>query len=115
VFFLDRPSLFIASQYASNKRSPGCSAASCPPPTAFRKDPQSKKSAPLADAVMIALSAYPTETVQQKAEGIRTAIQGLLANNDDFRKAFGTGTNGKGAIRKRIELAQEPVRGAVEQ
>jgi hypothetical protein len=81
----------------------------------FRKDPQAKKSAPLADAVMIALSAYPTETVQQKAEGIRAAIKGLLDNNEEFRKAFGTGTNGKGAIRKRIELAQEAVRGAVEQ
>jgi hypothetical protein len=63
---------------------------------AFRKDPQAKKSAPLADAVMIALSAYPTETVQQKAQSIRASIKGLLDNNDEFRKAFGTGTNGKG-------------------
>jgi hypothetical protein len=83
--------------------------------TAFRKDPQSKKSAPLADAVMIALSAYSTAIVQQKAESIQAAIKGLLDNNEEFRKAFGTGTNGKGAIRKRIELAQQAVKSAVEQ
>jgi hypothetical protein len=81
----------------------------------FRKDPQSKKSAPLADAVMIALSDYPPEIVQQKAEHIRAAITDLLTNNEEFRKAFGTGTNGKGAIRKRIELAHAAVKSAIEQ
>jgi Protein of unknown function DUF262 len=81
---------------------------------AFRKDPQAKKSAPLADAVMIALSGYPAATVQPKAERIRNAIQNLLDTNEDFRKAFGTGTNGKGAIRTRIELAKEAVKVAVE-
>ena len=80
---------------------------------AFRKDPQAKKSAPLADAVMIALSSYPAATVHPKAAAIRTAIQGLLDTNEDFRKAFGTGTNGKGAIRTRIELAKEAVKVAV--
>ena len=81
---------------------------------AFRKDPQSKKSAPLADAVMIALSDYPVAIVQPKAAGIRAAIQGLLDANEDFRKAFGTGTNGKGAIRTRIELAKEAVKVALQ-
>jgi hypothetical protein len=38
-----------------------------------------------------------------------------LENNEEFLKAFGTGTNGKGAITKRIQLAQEAVRVAVEQ
>jgi uncharacterized protein with ParB-like and HNH nuclease domain len=80
---------------------------------AFRKDPQSKKSAPLADAVMIALSGYPADVVRAKAVEIRAAIQGLLDNNEDFRKAFGTGTNGKGAIRTRIELALQAVSSAV--
>jgi hypothetical protein len=81
---------------------------------AFRKDAHAKKSAPLADAVMIALSGFATTAVQPKAEAIRAAIQGLLNNNEDFRKAFGTGTNGKGAIRTRIELAKEAVKAAVE-
>jgi len=82
---------------------------------AFRKNAQSKKSAPLADAVMIALSGYATATVQPKAERIRAAIQALLDGNVEFLKAFGTGTNGKGAIRTRIELAKEAVKVAVEQ
>jgi uncharacterized protein with ParB-like and HNH nuclease domain len=81
---------------------------------AFRKDPQATKSAPLADATMIALSAYPTDTVRQKADGIRGAIRSLLDTNEEFRKAFGTGTNGKGAIRTRIELAREAIKSAVE-
>ena len=80
---------------------------------AFRKDPHSKKSAPLADAVMIALSDCPAGIVQQKAESIRAAIRSLLDSNEEFRKAFGTGTNGRGAIRKRIELAREAVQGAL--
>ena len=35
-------------------------------------------SPPLADAVMIALSAYPTETVQQNAESIQASIKAGL-------------------------------------
>jgi hypothetical protein len=80
---------------------------------AFRKDLHSKKSAPLADAVMVPLSKHPAEVVKAKSANIRAAIQQLLDNNDDFKKAFGTGTNGKGAIRKRIELAQSAVEAAV--
>jgi hypothetical protein len=82
---------------------------------AFRKDETSKKSAPLADAVMIALSEYSGADVQSKAEAIRAAIQNLLGNNEGFRKAFGTGTNGKGAITIRITLAKEAVALAVTQ
>ena len=79
----------------------------------FRKDAGSKKSAPLADAVMVALSVYAPEIVREKALNIRAAIQGLLERNEDFRKAFGTGTNGKGAIHTRIQLAQEAVKAAL--
>jgi hypothetical protein len=82
---------------------------------AFRKSAQSKKSAPLADAVMIALSGYATAVVQPRAQDIRAAIQALLDSNADFLKAFGTGTNGKGAIRTRIELAKEAVKVALGQ
>lgn len=85
---------------------------------AFRKTADSKKSAPLADAVMISLAEYPTEEVALKAASIRDAINILLTGNSEqqqqFQKAFGTGTNGKGAIRTRIELAKEAVKAAIE-
>jgi hypothetical protein len=80
---------------------------------AFRKDADSKKSAPLADAVMIALSDFSPDIVAKEAENIRAAIKTLLENNAAFQKAFGTGTNGKGAIRDRIVLAKEAVGAAV--
>jgi hypothetical protein len=87
--------------------------------SAFRKTADAKKSAPLADAVMISLSEYPSDVVTQKAANIRTAIGTLLTGNEEshkeFQKAFGTGTNGKGAIRTRIELAKAAVRAAIEQ
>jgi len=86
---------------------------------AFRKAADAKKSAPLADAVMISLADYPPNVVAPKAGNIRAAINTLLTGNDEphkeFQKAFGTGTNGKGAIRTRIELAKEAVKVAIEQ
>lgn len=85
---------------------------------AFRKSADAKKSAPLADAVMISLADYPSDVVTQKAANIRAAIDTLLTGNEEthqqFQKAFGTGTNGKGAIRTRIELAKEAVKFAIE-
>jgi hypothetical protein len=76
---------------------------------AFRKEQNAKKSAPLADAVMVALSDHPPEQVTPKAAKVREAIQNLLSNNSEFQKAFGTGTNGKGAIKTRITLARDAV------
>lgn len=85
---------------------------------AFRKSADAKKSAPLADAVMISLSNYPSDVVTRKATEIRTAIERLLTGTEEthkeFQKAFGTGTNGKGAIRTRVELAKEAVKVAIE-
>jgi len=84
----------------------------------FRRPSTDKKSAPLADAVMISLSGYGPNVVEPKAGEIRAAIGKLLSGDDEkaqeFQKAFGTGTNGKGAIRTRIELAREAVRVALE-
>ena len=71
------------------------------------------KSAPLSDAVMIALSEISASDAGQKAESIRTAILGLCQNDEDFKKAIGTGTNGKGAIKTRIELAKSAVQTAI--
>lgn len=86
---------------------------------AFRRAAGAKKSAPLADAVMTSLSNYAPDTVRAKAAIIRAGIETLLTGNEEkqkeFQKAFGTGTNGKGAIRTRIELAKEAVRIAIEQ
>jgi hypothetical protein len=86
---------------------------------AFRKTADAKKSAPLADAVMISLADYPADVIAQKAANIRAAVNGLLTGEGEtqkeFQKAFGTGTNGKGAIRIRIELAKEAVKAAVAQ
>jgi len=86
---------------------------------AFRKSADAKKSAPLADAVMISLGDYPPDVIAPKAPNIRAAINTLLTGNEvhheEFQKAFGTGTNGKGAIRTRIELAKEAVKVAIEQ
>ena len=86
---------------------------------AFRKAADAKRSAPLADAVMISLAEYPPNVVAPKAANIRHAVNTLLTGNDEqhkeFQKAFGTGTNGKGAIRTRIELAKEAVKVAIEQ
>ncbi len=80
----------------------------------FRKEANAKKSAPLADAVMVALSDHSPEVVGPKAALVRTAIQSLLSQNQGFQKAFGTGTNGKGAIRTRITLAREVVTKALQ-
>ena len=77
--------------------------------SAFRKTENAKKSAPLADAVMIALADHEPSNVIERSSAVRTAIENLLATNEDFKKAFGTGTNGKGAIRTRIELAKTTV------
>jgi hypothetical protein len=86
---------------------------------AFRKPTeqglQSAKSAPLADAAMAALAAMDPIVATENRARIRAAILNLCENNDDFKKAIGTGTNGKGAIKTRIELAREAVRAAIPQ
>jgi hypothetical protein len=70
----------------------------------FRK-PNGKRSFPLADAVMVALSGYPPETITEpKAGAVRTALQTLFENKD-FLHAIDKGTNGRGAITTRIERA----------
>jgi hypothetical protein len=76
---------------------------------------QSAKSAPLADAAMAALAEMDPLVATENRERIRAAILNLCENNDAFKKAIGTGTNGKGAIKTRIELAREAVRAAVPQ
>ncbi len=86
---------------------------------AFRRPgldgPQSKKSAPLADAVMTALSDVQSERLNPvNSAQIRTAINELCDRDEEFKKAISTGTNGKGAIRTRIEAARNAVRAIVQ-
>ncbi|MFN0165345.1 MAG: hypothetical protein ACKV22_02855 [Bryobacteraceae bacterium] len=86
---------------------------------AFRRPglagPQSKKSAPLADAVMSALGDVQSERLSEdKTAQIRTAINELCDRDEGFKKAISTGTNGKGAIRTRIEAARNAVRAIVQ-
>jgi hypothetical protein len=69
------------------------------------------KSAPLADAIMVALSEIETEKIlPEKSKQIVAGIAELCLHNPDFQKAIGTGTNGKGAIKTRITLVKEMVR-----
>jgi len=86
---------------------------------AFRRPgldgPQSKKSAPLADAVMTALGDVQSERLNDDtATRIRAAVDELCDRDEAFKKAISTGTNGKGAIRTRIEAARNAVRAIVQ-
>ncbi|NMO15969.1 DUF262 domain-containing protein [Pyxidicoccus fallax] len=83
---------------------------------AFRKpgEPGAKrgvKSAPLADAVMFALADVdPAQLTPPVALKLASALQGLFSGDPEFKKAIGTGTNGKGATQYRLEKTREVVR-----
>jgi hypothetical protein len=63
------------------------------------------KSAPLADAVMVGLSAVEDKELNaQRCERLVQGVRNLCVENVEFQKAIGTGTNGKGAIKTRITL-----------
>jgi hypothetical protein len=68
-------------------------------------DPSNKaKSAPLADAVMIAFAALdPAKIDNTVAASLRQALIDLLRSDAGFKASITTGTNGKGAIATRIE------------
>jgi hypothetical protein len=73
---------------------------------AFRKPATERKSAPLADAVMAALSEVdPAAITDPKAEALRIGFHDLLTKDEAFQKAMGSGTNGKAAIKTRVEVA----------
>jgi hypothetical protein len=70
----------------------------------------SKKSAPLADAEMVALSVFPPDRMTPEiASQIKDGFVRLCAENEAFKKAITAGTNGKGAIMTRVQLARELV------
>jgi hypothetical protein len=68
------------------------------------------KSAPLADAMMNSLCMLdPNRLDAALVNTLKDALQGLI-QDPTFEKAISSGTNGKGAIRTRIQMAREVVR-----
>lgn len=61
------------------------------------------KSAPLADAVMVAFSSIdPAKLDEPTIAVLKQALSDLLSNDPAFRNSITTGTNGKGAITTRV-------------
>lgn len=81
---------------------------------AFLPSPESKKrSAPLADALMVAFSELDSEKLSTEyCDALKAAIEVLTRSNEEFMKAIGSGTNGKGAIIQRVGMARDAVRAA---
>lgn len=82
---------------------------------AFRKPATGNRSAPLADAYMVALSSIDPQLLASdgRAAKVRDALNTLISGDQDFLKAISTGTNGRGAIETRIEKAKEAVKMAL--
>lgn len=81
---------------------------------AFIKPNTESKSAPLWDAVMIALSEIDdSKLTNGQRTDIANAIYNLCNEDAAFKGAISQGTNGKGAITTRVEKARLAVREAV--
>jgi len=66
-----------------------------------------QKSAPLADAIMVAMSDVDlSESDSGRISAIKDALIYLMKSDETFIKAVSSGTNGKGAIESRIERAR---------
>lgn len=73
------------------------------------------KSAPLADAIMIALSTVEPVTITDSvAQAIRARFEQLCEEDRPFQNSIGKGTNGKGAITTRITSATALVAAALQ-
>jgi hypothetical protein len=81
---------------------------------AFRKPPTGQRSAPLADAFMVALSGIDPRALQHDdvTAKVRAALAALI-DDEEFKKAVTMGTNGKGAIATRIGKATAAVTNAL--
>lgn len=84
---------------------------------AFRKNTEKKtgpRSIPLAEAVLIALSDVShADVTDEIAMKIRNGFN-VLYTDKAFLKAISSGTNGKGAIQKRVEMAREMVQKTIQ-
>jgi hypothetical protein len=79
---------------------------------AFLRPGRQVKSAPLADAFMVALSEIPETLANSRNAEIKAALNRLF-EDENFIKVISSGTNGKSAISTRIKLAREAVQTAV--
>jgi hypothetical protein len=71
------------------------------------------KSAPLADAVMVALSDVSPGLINETAaDNIRKQVWSLCVMDDKFYKSITAGTNGKNAIIYRIEAVRNVIKHA---
>jgi hypothetical protein len=81
---------------------------------AFTKPPSKttkrQRSAPLADALMVAFSGYDPAAITEPQAAKARELVAALFDNVEFQKAIGAGTNGRGAIATRIRLAREAAR-----
>jgi Protein of unknown function DUF262 len=89
---------------------------------AFRRPPtdeearRSARSAPLGDALMIALADVDLRSLSAaKMAAIQKALGKLFMDDPAFVDAISTGTNGRGAIETRISAARRAVRLALKQ
>jgi Protein of unknown function DUF262 len=76
---------------------------------AFRntaKEMKGPRSIPLAEAVMIALADFPPEAITSVVAARITASLNELFCDNEFLSAISSGTNGKGAILKRVGMAR---------
>lgn len=68
------------------------------------------RSAPLADAVLAALSGVDTDKITPAvAKSVRAGFDKLILEDDAFQASITSGTNGKGAITTRIRMAKDIV------
>lgn len=73
-------------------------------------DGRQRKSAPLADAILYAMSFVdPTKLQAGDDVRIKNALDQLIANDAAYRAAITSGTNGKGAITTRTSTARNAV------
>ena len=79
----------------------------------MEKEKRGKKSAPIADAVMISLGGVEEDKITTEiANKIREEFEALFSNQE-FTKSISAGTNGKGAILTRISMARNAVKKAM--
>ena len=71
------------------------------------------RSFPLSDAVMISMSSIEPSHITDRNIGRIKKCTEALFKNPDFVKSITSGTNGKGAITKRIELMSEAIKKAL--
>jgi len=76
---------------------------------AFVRPITRQRSVPLADAIMIALADYEMDKLNERTANLARICVQQLFHNEEFQRAIGTGTNGRGAIESRIRIARDEI------